>query len=587
MRIQQLNKVKELRLDAEEYRKEQLSDNEIRRYEALWEGEYLDIDTDCEILPVPVLVSDAQRQKAGLLGGEPRVDITTVVPEKVPGARINTEKQNHLIRQLRLMDQLEDAVQDAITLGTGVLLDGFGSEFGIHPDTSLNGFDHTRQNENYERIEYNDNVYENLPWTLRIHPSMFLVPPNTVRIADATCMFIGYIRHIDDVKADEKLIAKHRKAVKADCCYGDKAQRRRGRNTDDEYILLWDYYDLKTNHRVTFNEHYPYALQDEVDEMLIRLDRLPVHIIQFNKPSQLFWATPDFKLLWNLAKEINDIRSMQSKLRHLQVAKGFYDVDKLDALDPEDQERFKKAIDDLTSDEVMAMIGIHGDPNSFMHTFTPNQPYDFKPQLDVAKEEIEQFGLGIGKQQKGQMAAGRHTKYETQVAEGHFDRSMAPRRKIIADIISDVVTNWSKLLFDFQIEPDIVKTTDAMGNPVVVEFTGADIRADYDYKVSIESMRSKSQDERIEEANMILSQCQPFVQMRIINPANLIKQYLSRIGTDWNIESLLMQQGPQGAPPMPFDQFQQGFMPPQGRPPQGMPMMPMRQMIPPPQGKPR
>ena len=582
MRVQQLNKLKELRKQAEQFRINQISDREIDEYEELWEGEY---DVTGSMLPVPTLVSDAQRQLAGLVGGEPRIEITTKVPEKVAGARVNTEKQNHLIRQLRLMDQIADAAQDAVTIGTGFLLDGFGSQYGIHYNVSEQGFDHTRKDEAGERIEYHDDIYDNLPWTLRIHLTNVLVPANTVRIADATGMFIRYIRHIDDVRADEKLIKKHRMKVSPDACFSN-ADRQNDSDLDEDYVVLWDYYDLKTNHRTTFNENYSYALQDEVDELLIRLDRLPLHVIIFNKNSRKFYGSPDFRLLMPLAEEINDIRTMQMRLRHLEIVKGFYDKRMLEGMD--DMEAYEKAIENMTSDETMALIGINGDPKAFINSWAPSQPYDLVPQIQLAKDEIEQFGLGIGKTQKGLMAEGRHTAFETKVTEGHHDRSMAPRRKVIANVITDIIINWSKLLFDFQIEPDIAKTHDAAGRPVTVQYTGQDIRGDYDYKISLESMRTKSQEERVEEANMILGQAQPFVEMGIINPMSLVTQWLSRIGSDWDTDSLMMQQSPPQAPPMPFDQFQQGFMQQQQQAPQqGMPMMMPQGPPMPQQGRPR
>ena len=577
MRLQQLNRLKELRKEAEQFRTNQISDQEINEYEELWEGEY---DVTGAMLPVPTLVSDAQRQLAGLVGGEPQVEITTSVPEKVAGARVNTIKQNHLIRQLKLMDQIADAGQDAVTIGTGLLLDGFGSQFGIHYNTSEQGFDHTRRDEDGERIEYHDDIYDNLPWTLRIHLTNFLVPANTVRIADATGMWIRYIRHIDDVRADEKLIKKHRMKIKPDACYCD-AERNTDSDLEEDYVVLWDYYDLKTNHRVTFNEEYPYALQDEVDELLIRLDRLPIHVIIFNKNSRKFYGTPDFRLLMPLAEEINDIRTMQMRLRHLEVVKGFYDKRMLEGDD--DMEAYEKAIEDMTSDEAMALIGINGDPRSFINSWAPSQPYDLVPQIELAKDEIEQFGLGIGKTQKGLMAEGRHTAFETKVTEGHHDQSMAPRRKVIATTVTDVVMNWSKLLFDFQIEPDVAKTHDAAGRPVTVEYTGQDIRGSYDYKVSLQSLKAKSQEDKISEANMILEQSQQFIEAGIVNPQSLFSQWLTRIGSSWDTDSLMMQQAPPQAPPMPFDQFQQGFMQPPPPGPQGMPQIPQRPMMPMPQ----
>ncbi len=552
---------------AEQYRHEVYSDADWKQYENYWFGEY-PINRE-KILPVPVLVSDAQRQKAGLLGGEPRIVVTARTPEKVPGARVLSNQLNHLVRTTKLMVEMDEAVQDAITLGTGFLMDGFGSQYGVHQDALVEGFDPTRRGgKDNERIEFRDNIHDDLPWTLRAHPADILVPPGPLKIASATEYWHRYIRHIEDVKRDEKLITKHRTAVSADARLAERYTDTDQQNMED-YIVLYDHYNLRDNHRVTYNDNYRFPLADNVDEILLRINRLNIHPIIFTRNSRHFWGTSDFDLLEPQAQEINDIRSAMMVLRNLQKFKGFYNKDLI--ADPDDLEAMQKFEKDIMTDITGALIGIHGDPSNFLKDFTPSQPYDFTWQIDMAKKEIEQYGMGIGPNQKGQMSGGRHTLGEVKVAEGHYDESMAPRRKIIAGTIIDIVTNWAKLIQDFWIEPRLVQTYDATGMPVVVEFQGADLQGDFDLSVSLESMRSRGREEKVEEANMVLSQATPYAQVGIVNPQALMRQWLTRVTDgDWDIESLM--QG-QGAPPVQtqgFDEFQQGF---QQQVPQNAPSM--------------
>jgi hypothetical protein len=200
----------------------------------------------------------------------------------------------------------------------------------------------------------------------------------------------------------------------------------------------------------------------------------------------------------------------------------------------------------------------------------PGQAYDFVTQLEIAKKEIETYGLGIGDNQRGLMSSGRHTKYETQVAEGYYDQAMWPRRRVIQKAILDVLYNWSKMIFDFWLEPRQVRTYDAAGRAVTVEFKGADLRGDYKFTVSLDSMRSKGHAERIEEANMMLYQSMPFTQMGIINPEGLYRQWATRMDSDWDIEALLPQAQPQAGGPVPFEQYQQQFMQQASQQPQAM-----------------
>ncbi len=557
MNIRRLKKLRDALHRAEQYRREKYSDQEWHRFEAYWDADYVDVD-DERVLTVPTLVSDAQRQKAGLLGGEPRIVVTARTPQKVPGARVLSNQLNHLVRITRLMVQMDEAVQDAQTLGTGFLMDGFGSQYGVHQDTLVEGFDPTRRGgKDNERIEFHDNIHDDLPWTLRAHPADILVPPGTLRIASADEYYHRYIRHIDDVKKDEKLISKHRTTVTADARLADTAESSDRQNMED-YIVLYDHYNLRDNHRVTFNTGYRFALADDVDEILLRINRLNIHPIIFTHASRRFWGTSDFDLLEPQAREINDIRTMMMITRHMEIFKGVYDKDKL--TDPDDIENIKKFEKLIMSDIVGALIGIHGSPREFMEFFTPSQPYDFTSQIEMAKGEIREYGMGIGPNQKGQMSSGRHTLGEVKVAEGHYDESMAPRRKIIAGTIIDIVTNWTKLIQDFWIEPRLVQTYDAAGMPVVVEFQGADLEGDFDLTVSLDSMRSRGREEKIEEANMVLSQATPYAQVGIVNPQSLMRQWLTRVTDgDWDIESLMQGQGAPTPQPQSFDKFQQGF----------------------------
>ncbi len=558
MKVKEVNKLKELLSDSEQYRNLLYSDTDFSNYERYWMAEYP--HTARDILTVPVMVSDANRQKATLFGSRFRAEVTTQYPDQVPVARIMTTMMNYIIRITHLMEDLRDCGQDTITCGTGLMLDGFGSEFGVSQQTAIEGFDPTRRDKDDNRIEYNDNVFDDLPWSKRLHPANFLVPPGTIRMEDAYGFFHKYVRHIDDVRRDDKLITKHRNKIEPDGAMDSISNEAYKASKD--MVVLWDWHDLRTNHRTTFNLAYNSALYDEVDEIMLRINRLPAHSMIFNKNSRMFWGTSDFHLLEPLAQEINDIRTMQMKQRRAEVCKILLNKDAVE--DTEDMDNLENTIKKLTSDQVAAIVEVHTGDKSLrdvLYDFKPSQAYDLIPQLDLAKKEIEEFGLQIGPTQKGLMSSGRHTKYETQVTEAHHDRAMAPRKDVVRETVVSIIENWAEMIYDFWTEQQTVQTWDAAGRPVMVEFRGADLRGDYRFDISLSSMRNKSQEEKTNEANMVLSQMGPFVQAGIINPQTLVRQYLSRaIGTDWDIESLMMQQQQAPQQPVGIDQYRQQFM---------------------------
>jgi len=309
----------------------------------------------------------------------------------------------------------------------------------------------------------------------------------------------------------------------------------------EEYLQLWDFYDLRNSHRVTFAEDYPNALYDDVDEILIRLDRLPIHPIIFNNNPRYCYGTSDFHLQEAEADEVNDIRSMTKILRQRQIPKILYDLNKLASRGDTDA---KANLEALMSDIMLAMVGVDGNPNEMIKEFIPHQMPDFGIQLQTAKSEIEQFGsVAMGANQQGTLSSGRHTKYEAQLAQSHHEGSVMPRKIVVRDALIDAMYNWAQMIYDFWTEPQIVQTFDAAGNSVQVEFRGGDLKGDYRFNVNIESMLMNG----------------------VVNPHSLYRQYLSRLNSDWDIESLLMQPMQQQQQ-MPFDQFSQQFTnPPQGQ----------------------
>ena len=576
MRPDKVAELKKLLADSIQYRQSMYLDAAWNRYEDYWKADYQDIlnfdeEGDTDTLPVPILVSNAQNQKAAALGGGTRITFSGDRPEDVPAARVLNVKMNHIAKMVKLDRQVDYCYQDAMTLGTGFLLDGFGSQFGIHADTILEGYDPSRRGKDRKRIEFHDDIHDNLPYSLAPHPSDIYLPPGTVEIAGAFGFFHRYIRHADEISADEKLMKKHRGKVKPNAAVAEYGGQLKTYESLKDMVILYDWFDLRNNHVVTFAEGYGFALQDEVDERLVRLDKMILHALIFNRNRRHFWGTSDFNLTEPLAQELNDIRTMQMKHRRTEIVKALIDVDMLrDAYPNEDVDDILKK---LETDEVMSFVKVStGGKNvkDLIATFTPRPPYDFPLQAEQCKKEIEEFGVpgGLGPNQKGMMSGGRHTKYETAVTEAHADRNLQPRRKEVREIKLDVMANWCKLIYDFWAEPQLVQTYDAAGNPVTVEFRGADLEGDYRLEMNLESMRTKSQEEKVAEANMIMKTCMPFIQMgaqmgnpsQYVEPASLLRQFLTRLDTDWDIEALTTGGAPQAARPMPFDQYKQQFM---------------------------
>ncbi len=533
-----------------------------------------------QILPVPLMVADAQRAISQLLGGVPRPYVSSQGPDFVAQAQVMTKVFTQLIEDRGLYRELKMAIQDCITLGTGFLLDGYGSMYGVHPETTLEGNDPSvTDTKDQDNIEYHDSVESDMPWTLRVHPSDILLPPGSIDIASAYGFFHRHVRAVEEIREDEKYSKYHRQKVEpnAQLEYKPPGVASRDYESVRNMVVLYDWYDIRNSHRVTFSPDYPYALQDDVDELLIRLNRLPLHEIVFNRNSRYFWGTADFTFMEPMQKELNDIHTQMMRHRRIEIAKGF--IDRTKFASDEDWERFDKSVKKLTSDEVMTIIPVDGDPREVFHQFTPHTPSDLLPQADNIKRQSREW-LGMGDNQRGQMSKGRHTRGEANITESHNQQSLMPRRAIVKNTIQSILYNWSQMIFDFWTDPREIQVYDATGQKVMVEYSGSDLRGDYRYQISLESMRSQGQEQRVAEAMGIFDKLMPMAGPpntgAPVDINSLLQQFLSRLDSDWDIEALLTQVPRQPVRTIKFDSFRKGFNQPmtQGPTQQPPPMPP-------------
>ncbi len=561
MRRAELDKLKDLRNDCQQYRELFYTDARWDELEGYWSNEPPIVKG--KVLSIPMLISDAQRQKAQLVGAEPRIEVTSRLPDNYPHARVMTSMQNQLNRDTDLFGEIEMSLQDTITLGTGFILEGFGSQYGTHRDTPLIGFDPSREGEDKRRIEWHDNIYEDMPWQLRVHPTDILVPPYTIDLKSSYGFFHRYMRNKEEVAADPKLSSRYRGEVPPNAAAYYKGKYQAGFDSLENMIIMWDWYDLRNRHRVTFTEDYPFALFDDIDEILLRLDRLPLHEIIFNRNSRHFWGTADFDLQEPLQMAVNEATTLEMLIRRGEVPMIFLDRTMFD--DPEISDDFKKWCEQYLTDQPNRVLAL--DPGGTkkvadaVYQFKPGQQTDLAPQIERLMQHSREL-VGMATNQRGELATGRRTRHEVALADSRFQQSLNPRRRIIKKMIEEIALNRAKMIFDFWTSPRMAETYDAAGNQVTVEFKGADLRGDYQYEVSIESMRAKTQEEQMQQATMIFDKLSPqAVQNGPINVATLDRQWLLHIGaTEWNVDALFNMPQPQQ---MPFDQFQAGFNPQQ------------------------
>lgn len=564
MRKNELRQLQTLLHDSQQYRESIYSEGRWTQLESYWSNRPEHIVPDGiepqDMLMVPMLVGDGQRQVAQIIGGEPSVNIEAILPKHVPGARVMTSQLNQLIRDIDMAGELSMATQDAVTLGTGFMMGGFGSQYGPSKETSTLGFDDSgvkvdKRSAKETKLEYHDNIKDDMPWALRVHPSNILVPPYTVDLPSAYGFFHRYMRHVDDVKSDDKYSRRYRDSVTPNIGSSSMGNVSEYDSIINDMVVMWDWRSLKDCRKVTFTEDLDHALYDDDDEIILRIDRLPLYPIVFNHKPRAFWGTADFDFQEALQRELNGIRSQMHQNRVSEIPKIFVDVSKIYRSDQ------KAAVEDtlaeLQSMAAMGIIPVEGDPKDVASQFSPHQVSDLLVQADAAKRDNREF-VGMGSNQRGEVSSSRNTAREVMLADTRHQQSLDPRRRIVANVIRNWTMDASKLIWEFWKEEVPVQTYDAKGDLVTVMYKGSDLAGDYRYRVSLDSLTSKTRQQSRAESTEIFQILLPMaVPGGPLNVISLIRQWLSRLDTNWDIDNLIAQTPP--PQPMGFEQFSQGF----------------------------
>jgi hypothetical protein len=358
---------------------------------------------------------------------------------------------NSMLEGLDIGEHMEVALQRDYLTGVGFLKVGFDSEFGFDEDKELAGIGGSlTQFGKSGRLLESGIAASGYPWVLPVMSQDVVVPWGTRVLADAEWIAHRTVRHVDDIKEDEKYL-RAAKGIQGrlslrDVVLGYSSMRERVQDQQPlpqagtsepkrEWVELWEIMHKPTK-RVIVVALSGTDDRDQADPVIIRdvenalqvMNVLPWVAVKTSPPTRALWHTP---LAWYLRphqNELDDIHCQAKIQRRISILKLLAKKGVLDA----------SAIEQLLSRKPGMLVEVNMDSESgtledVVKWF--NGPQNANSLLEsegMIVDSNARGAAGLSKPRSGENQGKTHvTKAETELVEQGGDARLARKQKAL------------------------------------------------------------------------------------------------------------------------------------------------------------
>jgi hypothetical protein len=513
------------------------------------------------VLPVNMVFSVLRQTIPQVYFKNPNVVITATKPglEYELHARLTEDIDNWLLRELNVKYQIKKMITDAFLCGIGNGFIGYDSLYGYDPQktigrtgiASLTQFDKSGN-----KIEYQNNVNSGMPWFLRARPEDVVYPWGCEGADSAEWVALRVFRPLNDIKADPKykntadLTGSYtqRRTTPAG---GTRDEWNDGDLKDHEWVELWQIRDSKTKKILALTMDHDEFLRD--DEDVLQIEGLPIETLAFNPDPDYVYGIPDARIIEPQMLELNEIRTQAMKHRRIDILKFLY---KKNAIRAEELEK-------LLSEKVQAGVEVEADA-SISESILPLNPgasgilADLERAGEIVRGDVREM-VGFSRSTVGEYQGKTHiSAKETDVVAWANQIRIDERRDIVADMLTNVVRKINQIIFTHWTQPMIRSVIGPDGARYWIQFSPADIRAEYNLKVDPTNalpvdQRTRRQD-AIEMVNAWSNMNMGLVKNGVPAPAELQRAFFNQFD-GVNVDRLIAQMSPaQSGPGMNPDQ---------------------------------
>lgn len=442
-------------------------------YRGKWKG---------KIIPINRVFSLGRSMIPRVYFRNPSIMVTATHPMYEAQARVLESVDNYIIREIKLKKAMKKGALHAYLSGTGPIKLGYDSEFGYIPEQAVDenaGTITQVGKKTGELIEYNVNVKSGMPWALPCRPED-IVTPWGYDDADGLPWICHLIfRPLEDVKNDQKyrntanLKGGFKEKVNIKNPYADTIN-----SNSVKYCLLKEIRDVRTRKMLVVCEDQILLEQEDP----LQIEGLPYEFVIFNEDAEHFWGISDAFINAPQQKELNEIRTQASKLRKSSILKYLY---KKGIFKKEDLEKF------LDQDIENIGSGIEVDDDHLPTAVYPLQPKGLVADTTAESREVEgdmRETFGYGRNQMGEYSPFHgKTATEAQIVQQSAEIRNDERRDIIGDVLTNIIRKHNQFIFKFWTKEKVVKVAGPEGNQYWVQYTGDQLRGEYDYRLDPDS----------------------------------------------------------------------------------------------------
>ena len=451
----------------------------------------------------------------------PQVVATNEVPGYYLQSKIVQKIDNKMIRTTKLKKTLKELILEAGLCGTVPLLTGFDTEYGYDPrfkesvtdpntgeDIQIGGTLLQFDEKTGDKLEYNEMIKPGRPWADKIKPEFFLVPYGYSRLHKVPWVMRMYVRHLDDVKKDPRLVGA--KDIKAnaittfDWMKEKQLYQKMPNQNYGDFVFLWEIRDLRTGRMMIMQEGNKKFLYNEKDEL--QKFGNPYMELTFNYDDEYYWGIPDSKYLEDQQLAVNETRTIQMETRRASKMRFIYDENIMS----EDE------IVKLLTEDTGCALKASGDVDKGIKVFQPYVPADLNIDVDAIRKDARE-SVGFSRNQVGEFEGGRRTATESNIVNMASQIRISERKDMLADLLVDIVEKYNQYMFS---QYNVKQVEDIVGPDGVrywVDFTYEQIKSKYNFRVDPESGVPVSSETRKQEAIAVAGYIHqsPLVQMAL------------------------------------------------------------------------
>lgn len=491
-------------------------------------------DWNQSIIPVNRVFSYGRTLIPGTYFRNPRVSVTATKPELALHAKVVEAVDNWLIFEAKLKKTLKRAILNCYQCGCAPIKLGYDSQYGYMIDQAVdtNQSTITQEAKDDERsIEYLDSIKPGMPWALPDLPENVIGPAGYSDWEAMPWIAHRIFRPLEDVKADPKF--KHTKDLQGTKTLDYLDPKQMSLFLDNKVMPICELFEVRDKSRKTISIICEgQTLMSDGD--ILQVEGLPWEFLIFNEDPEYPWGIPDVSLIEPQQLELNEIKTQSRRHRAIALLKFLY---RRGAIKEVELEKF-------FSGEVGPGVAIDSD-EALLNVITALQPHippDLRAEAMAVENDLRNT-IRMSENQSGSFRSGTPaTASETGEVAKSFDLSTDERRDIVGDIMTSIVRKWNQMIFRLWDTSKVVEVAGPDGQMWWVQYTGDQLRGEYNLRIDPDSGFPISRQVRMEAAGGLMK---TYNGDQLIDQIALRKVHLSQMEWIYPGISSLVKEAPQ------------------------------------------